>query len=192
MGRYVALGLTSKKLGYYLAKAVVDSGEVQGVLVVKLGVDKLHEKLIHKFEQRGEDIMIADKHGVVFISTEPKWLFKSLNLLSEEELKSIEQHKTFAGMQINPLSLDASPHLEKSSRLLNNQGMSQRLIYHNYLKPLRVSVNVAVPLQEFYDIRRLSLFAGLILGLFLSTLIILFSYRERYQKILCRTQLLIH
>jgi len=181
-GRYVALGLTSNKLGYYLANSVLEEEDVRGALVVKIGIDELREKIATQFEKRDEDILIAEKHDVVFLSTEPAWLFKALSPLSTQELENIAKHKTFAGRQVVPLQLDNNKYLSKSASLLSHAGVHQYLMYRNDLHTLQLSVNAVVPLYKYFGIRRLSLFSGLILGLLISSLISLFFIRERYQK----------
>jgi len=181
-GRYVALGLTSQKFGYYLAKAVMIERDVKGVLVVKIGMDELSKKISNQFEQREEDIVIADKHDVSFLSTEPTWLSKALTPLSQKELQSISEHKTFAGMLIKPLTIESHKYLGKAAGIIRHAGTEQYLIYRNHLHLLQLSVNAVVPLNRYFGIRRLSLFAGLIFGLFISSLIMLFISRERYQQ----------
>jgi two-component system, NtrC family, C4-dicarboxylate transport sensor histidine kinase DctB len=74
-GRYFALGTTSGVRGYYFASPVRDgAGQVIGVLALKIGVDEIEAG----WRARDYRILVTDPEGVVFMSTDPGWLYRGL------------------------------------------------------------------------------------------------------------------
>ncbi|MCK5539261.1 MAG: hypothetical protein KAI79_20735, partial [Bacteroidales bacterium] len=180
-GRYIALGLTSKKLGYYLAKPIMSNNSIQGVLVVKIGMDILQEKLQQQFEQREEEVIISDKNDIIFISTKTDWLFHSLKTLSNNELNHVKTHQTYADIAIKPLELTDHKFLNRYARILTSD-KKHYILYINTLHNIQLNVNIVVPLDKYYYTRNLSLFLGIILGLFISTFLLFLYIRDTYQK----------
>jgi two-component system C4-dicarboxylate transport sensor histidine kinase DctB len=78
LGRYYALGTTSKKRGYYFAHAVNDSaGKPLGVMVVKVDINTQEAQ----WKQENADFMVTDRAGVVFMSSNSDWRLHSLQPL---------------------------------------------------------------------------------------------------------------
>jgi C4-dicarboxylate-specific signal transduction histidine kinase len=78
---YFALGATSGVRGVYTGAPVRDDdGRVIGVLVSKSGVNALRDGFS---VQRGATVALTSPDGVVFLSSKPAWLFKSLWRLPE-------------------------------------------------------------------------------------------------------------
>jgi PAS domain S-box-containing protein len=80
VGRYFAVGVTSKVPGYYVSHPVVVSGEqgIRGVAVIKTSLDKIIGEL-NTALQRGDSLMcLADPRGIVFLASQPDMIFKSL------------------------------------------------------------------------------------------------------------------
>lgn len=80
VGRFYGVGTVSREPGYYFANAVWSHGRIVGVAAVKVNLDKLDGTWAHS----GEQIAVADGNGVVFLSSEPQWKFKTLRDLSTE------------------------------------------------------------------------------------------------------------
>ena len=78
---YMALGVTSKKRGAYYSHPIYKKGQKNpiGVVVVKAPVEHLEEELdALQRHAHGENILIADPHGIVFISSHKEWRYQSL------------------------------------------------------------------------------------------------------------------
>lgn len=59
-GRYVAKGVTSTKLGYYMARPVTLDGKTIGVVVAKISFDTLSARLKEFWHQDEELNLVAD------------------------------------------------------------------------------------------------------------------------------------
>lgn len=80
LGRYYALGWSSRQRGYYLAYPLTRGGEILGAVAVKVPIGALER------EQGGADreFIVTDPHGIVFLSTRAGWRFHALKPLSAD------------------------------------------------------------------------------------------------------------
>jgi len=84
-GAFYGLGTTSKEAGYFYAERIYAGDKMIGIATVKVNLDK-----IEQIWRRASDMaMITDANGVIFLSTEPTWKFKSINPLSSATQASI-------------------------------------------------------------------------------------------------------
>ncbi len=85
-GRFLAIGITSHKLGYYVSKAVYDDLQnFLGVVVIKIDLYKLQ-----RFTKDIEGIFfLTDQRGIIFLSSAKELELKSLKPLSREDRLSI-------------------------------------------------------------------------------------------------------
>ncbi|MCW8915754.1 MAG: ATP-binding protein [Magnetovibrio sp.] len=96
-GRFFALGTTSLQRGYYLSNAVYDEdGNKQGVVVVKIDVAQAETG----WQVSNHEVVVTDHFGVVFLSSKPDWLYKSLSTLSTEALHMLEETRRYADQTI--------------------------------------------------------------------------------------------
>jgi two-component system C4-dicarboxylate transport sensor histidine kinase DctB len=92
-GRYFALGTTSGVRGYYFASPVRDgTGQVLGVLALKIGVDEIEAG----WRARDYRILVTDPEGVVFMSTDPGWLYRGLLPLTPDRLDRLAATRRFS------------------------------------------------------------------------------------------------
>ncbi len=99
---YLALGVTTKKRGFYFSAPVVDNlDEIKGVLVVKYPVEKLEGQL----SNLAGTFALIDPKGVVFASNRKSWLFRSLSELSSEDASSIIQSRQFGEEKLSSVGL---------------------------------------------------------------------------------------
>ncbi|MCK4711005.1 MAG: PAS domain S-box protein, partial [Gammaproteobacteria bacterium] len=88
---YLALGVTSKKRGTYFSHQVVIDNKPVGVVVIKVSVSALEDKLTN-----GRDIVtLTGPDGMVFASSRQSWLFKSLWPLSVEKAVQLAKTRQF-------------------------------------------------------------------------------------------------
>jgi two-component system, NtrC family, C4-dicarboxylate transport sensor histidine kinase DctB len=84
-GQYYAIGTTSGVRGYFFAAPVRGaSGRVAGVVAVKVGLDVIEAE----WRRQEAQIIVTDPEGIIFLSTEPDWLYRGLLPLTEERLAS--------------------------------------------------------------------------------------------------------
>jgi len=124
MGRYFALGSTSLKRGYYFSAPVKVSGNIIGVAVVKISIDEIEKN----WRGNNTEIIVTDEHGVIFMSSQPDWLFNSLTVLPKTLLKELDETKRYPIGQVRPLKINIQDKLDKDTNVLtisaNNFGQS--------------------------------------------------------------------
>ncbi|MCL5777068.1 ATP-binding protein [Limibaculum sp. FT325] len=93
LGRYYALGTTSRRRGFYFAVPVEAQGARLGVLTVKVDVDEVEAAAL-----TGERVVfLTDPHGVVFLASEPGMLYRTLAPLRDEALTAIRRDRQYDG-----------------------------------------------------------------------------------------------
>ncbi|MFZ5448354.1 MAG: tetratricopeptide repeat protein [Thermodesulfobacteriota bacterium] len=94
IGRYFAVGVTSKVPGYYVGGPVrVPRGTTtRGVAVIKVSMDKITKELQNAV-QKGDSMMcLADPRGIVFLATNQDMIFKSLWPVEGDKAELKEQY----------------------------------------------------------------------------------------------------
>ncbi len=99
-GRFFALGTTSFKRGYYFGAPVVIDGAPRGVVAVKVDVDVIEETW------RGGDfeIVVTDPEGIIFMASQPDWLYHSLLPLTPERLARTAETRRYANARLVELT----------------------------------------------------------------------------------------
>lgn len=116
-GMYVALGITSGKLGLYMSRSVVVEGKPVGVAVVKYPLAILHEgPYWDDWSARGDCYMIVDADGIVFSTNDRALMFGTLTPLDRATLDSLEQSRKYEGVDFHPLPLEASLFIDGEER----------------------------------------------------------------------------
>jgi two-component system C4-dicarboxylate transport sensor histidine kinase DctB len=99
-GRFYAIGTTSGVRGFYFAAPVRDTaGRVAGVIAVKIGLDSLEAE----WRAQAAQIFVTDPEGIVFLSTDPGWLYKGLLPLTPERLARTARSRRYADVVPEPL-----------------------------------------------------------------------------------------
>lgn len=91
LGRYFALGTTSSKRGYYFAYPVRRSGEILGVVAIKINIDSVEQQ----WRDKGDTFMVTDPDGVVFITTQPAWRYHTLEPLADDVRRQIVDSRRY-------------------------------------------------------------------------------------------------
>jgi len=104
LGQYFALGVTSGKRGFYAAYPVIDEEKkVRGVAVIKKEIDPL----VVGFK-RFDYCFLLDPNGIIFLSSKPDWVLKSLWPVSVRTVKELAETNQF-GPGPFPAILDKVP-----------------------------------------------------------------------------------
>lgn len=77
LGRYFALGTTSSLRGYYFAYPVRHHDTILGALVIKINIDSVEKN----WGREDQTFIVTDPDGVIFLSTNPDWRFRTLTPL---------------------------------------------------------------------------------------------------------------
>ncbi|WP_246026548.1 sensor histidine kinase [Paracoccus luteus] len=102
-GRFYGVGTTSGVRGYYFSAPVLDGGgRILGVVAVKVGVDRIEQSW------RGGEygFLVTDPEGRVFLSSEPGWLYSSLDTPTQERLARTLATRRYADAELGELPLE--------------------------------------------------------------------------------------
>lgn len=91
--RFYGVGTTSGVRGYFFSAPVRDAaGRIIAVTVVKIGVDRIEAGW------RGSDyrVLVTDPEGTAFLSSEPSWLYHSLQPLTGARLARTAASRRYA------------------------------------------------------------------------------------------------
>ena len=180
-GQYFALGSTSGRRGYYFSYPVMYAAEVIGVVVVKMDLSLIEKDWIGK-EQH---FLVSDMNNIVFISSEEKWLFKSLSPLSDNQKQTILKSRRYLEQPIESVSINGD--LQQNASVLS---MPNKKPFSNYyLSLLSVSqskdwsIRVFAPIAPIIiDILILVTFISLLFLLLYLTYILIKQKRNRLQE----------
>lgn len=100
LGRYFALGSTSSKRGYYFAYPVRKGEEILGAVAIKINIDLVEQS----WAARDENFLVSDPDGVIFITTNPEWRFKTLKPLEQHVIERITESRRYQEANLVPLS----------------------------------------------------------------------------------------
>jgi two-component system C4-dicarboxylate transport sensor histidine kinase DctB len=101
VGRYYALGTTSKKRGYYYASPVRSRNEILGAAVVKVSPESVEAA----WQSAQEKVIVTDYNGVVFITNNPSWKFRTAYPLTDTVLQQIKQSRQYSDAVMSPLPI---------------------------------------------------------------------------------------
>jgi PAS domain S-box-containing protein len=93
VGRYFAVGVTSKVPGYYVSYPIRDSRRktVKAVAVVKVTLNNIAGELQWAGDKGNSIIALADPRGVVFLSSQPDMIFDSLWPVADKDKADLKE-----------------------------------------------------------------------------------------------------
>ncbi|MES9856800.1 MAG: ATP-binding protein [Sedimenticola sp.] len=100
-GRFFAVGVTTGRPGLFLSRPVVVDDELIGAAVVKIDMTQLEKD----WASGGENILVVDEDGVIFLSSNPTWKYKSLAPLKAQTHARLNAEKKYSTNTITPLSI---------------------------------------------------------------------------------------
>lgn len=99
-GQYIAIGVTSKRLGYYVALPIRKGNRIVAVAVTKTDP----RDLVLATERSERPFVITDSYGVVIVSNPVALQFYSLTKLSKTVIERLRHQHHYTGVEINALS----------------------------------------------------------------------------------------
>lgn len=100
-GRYFALGSTTKKRGYYFSFPMRRTEQIIGAVVVKIDLDQIEGR----WSDPNTEVVVSDDDGVVVISTNNQWMFKTLSPLNSEQMQRIVDSLRYGDQALNSLNI---------------------------------------------------------------------------------------
>lgn len=99
-GRFYGIGATTGLPGYFIADAVrLPDETLIGVIAIKLDLTDLEEA----WRAAGEQVLLANRDGVVMLSSDPDWRYRTLQDLDSAQRARIAQDRQFPGQRLEPL-----------------------------------------------------------------------------------------
>lgn len=99
-GHQIAIGATSKAPGYYVSAPVTAGGRILGVAVLKYELDRLLS-----WKSGHEKVMLADGDGVIFLSSDPAFLFRTLRPLAKADHDRLVQARKYGDQPLSPIPI---------------------------------------------------------------------------------------
>ncbi|WP_179401148.1 ATP-binding protein [Burkholderia guangdongensis] len=112
VGRFFGIGTISHDPGYYISQPVRRDGKIVGVVVVKLNLEWFPGV------DASEPLVVADDHGVVFLSSVPAWKYHTLARLPGDVASSIYETRQYAQLPVTPLPLRVEQALGPDAQIV--------------------------------------------------------------------------
>ena len=97
---YFAIGATTGRPGYFVAEPLrAKDGVLIGVIAIKVDISELQ----HSWEERGEHVLATNADGIVVLSSNPAWLYRSIAALDPTHRAEIRQSRQFGSEPLQPL-----------------------------------------------------------------------------------------
>ncbi|MBL4740362.1 MAG: sensor histidine kinase [Sneathiella sp.] len=115
-GRYFAHGITSQQPGYFISYPVKAEAKIIGVVVVKVGVEDLEQSWA--LTRPNNRVIVTDEHGVIFITSQKEWKYKSLYPIAEEIRSQVIKSRQYDDAQLDHLSVQISEKTSEGNPIL--------------------------------------------------------------------------
>ena len=99
VGRFYGIGATTGEAGYFLASRVRTARGAEGVIAVKVALEPFEQAM----RQSGEAVFVADREGVVLLSSEADWKYRALEPMSAATRERLNATRQYGGQVLRPL-----------------------------------------------------------------------------------------
>lgn len=180
MGRDVAIGTTSGVLGYYVARPVLDPGSDQiiGVAVIKVTLDELG-LLFSDLDLR---LLVVDRDGVIFLTSESRWHLKSLRPITTSKIENIRRFKRYADYHFSLLPMREERYWDGVSKLVVLDDGVEYLTQATLLLSRGWEMHVFKPTKDVKEHVYFAVTASLLLSALLFLTALYMNQRYRYLK----------
>ncbi|MBU6167050.1 MAG: sensor histidine kinase [Alphaproteobacteria bacterium] len=96
-----ALGTVSGRPGLFIASRIGSAARPLGVIVVKIEFDSIERA----WSKQPGLTFVAERHGVVIVTSRPRWRFRTLDTLADAARREIAAARQFPGRDLAPLNL---------------------------------------------------------------------------------------
>jgi len=182
LGKYFALGTTSSLRGYYFAYPVRQHDKILGVLAIKINIDAVENNWGH--EER--TYLVTDPDGIIFLSTNKDWRFRTLAPLSQEVYQSVTDSRRYPNASLEPLVVESeqSKNVGTILRILmpHDHKAKKYLLQTRFMDQAGWHVQI---LTDTWRVERFVFLVFLVLSciLVLGSLLILLLRQRRQRKI---------
>jgi diguanylate cyclase (GGDEF)-like protein len=152
-GRYIAKGIVSLKLGYFIASPVMVDGKIHGVVVAKIAFDALQSRIEEFWRHDQELDLVTDENGVIVLSPLSALALKLIEPIPEAARKAIEASRQY-GDEILPISLTPGNALTEELRFVDFRDIrDQSFLQKSYYFPdLGLRLYLHLPASRYWEI----------------------------------------
>lgn len=146
--QYFALGSTSGERGYYYAYPVIYAAEIIGVVVVKMDLTAIEDN----WQSQDSYFVATDANNVIFMSSQPKWLFKSVSDLSPTVREKIRDSRQYLNNTIPSLGFVADLTVSPSEWTNPKQGWltGDMIVTSRPVQELALNIRVLTPKIDLF------------------------------------------
>lgn len=98
-GEFFAIGVTTGLPGYFMSAPIHSPSGIVGVAVVKVDLDRLQLD----WSDGGENVIVRDENGIIFLSSQPGWKYHSLDPLGDAAMSQIRARRQYNNIPIQTL-----------------------------------------------------------------------------------------
>ncbi|GAB2656495.1 sensor histidine kinase [Vibrio panuliri] len=141
--QYFALGSTSGQRGYYYSYPVVYAAEIIGVIVIKMDLSAIEGS----WQSERNLFVVTDPNNIIFMSSNPKWLFHSFSDLSPQVRQQVLASRQYLDTEIRSLGLlgDLSVAQSELSNLRKGGGQGDFIVTSRPIDKLQLTIRVLTP-----------------------------------------------
>ena len=100
LGLSYAVDVRTGNAGLHIAQPVQNGDTIIGVMVLTVRLDAVQ----NAWRQRGSPVVLADDRGIVFMSSEPEWLYTTIGPVGTDTLRELNTSQQYGkGRQFAPL-----------------------------------------------------------------------------------------
>lgn len=171
---YFAIGITTRKPGYYIAQPIIVDADVVGVAVVKISLQPLQ----NQWSNAPDQWLLLDEHDVVVLASDPGMRYHTAAPLTAALREEFKRERKYANQPLPVLPILQSASNADAGLL---QSLRTRYIQHN--TPFTSLDWRLVKLVDTQLIQRTGVWVFLTLGLLLGVALLgLLYWRERRRK----------
>lgn len=103
-GTFFGIGATTSIPGYFVSSRYPETGPVTAVTAVKVNSSSLDKN----WQSGEESVFVSDRNGVVVLSSNPDWRYKTLQVLTEIQRLEIKKQQQFGDESLSLLARESS------------------------------------------------------------------------------------
>lgn len=104
-GVFYAIGVTTGEPGAFIAAPISQGSRVLGVVAVKIDLSAIEDSWVRS----GTPLALTDRYGVLFLSAQPAWRYRSLDTLSTDAFTELQRTRQYGDIVQNPLRARPGP-----------------------------------------------------------------------------------
>lgn len=178
-GQFFAIGVTTGQPGYFMSHPVWQDERFLGAAVVKVDLTPLQDD----WREGGETVLVSDANGVLFLSSQSEWKYRTLTQLSEGQRTMILAGRQYGNQPLHLLPLETVETLAEGCRIVRFEN-TLYLMLSRHLTGLNWQLHHVVPLASVQAQGNAVAVIGTVLALLILSLAL--YLRERRQKQISR------